>query len=133
MHFRQPVRELVGTIDSIELVNRARMIRKMLSNDRPQGIAKVGQEQKEDGKGEGREDKEGANAIPKEGRFNLSKGAGVEQDEKEKACKDKIGEEEIEIEFSSEYQLPDDLSALSRSTRKQWEENESMIVWETNE
>ena len=57
----------------------------------------------------------------------------MEQDEKDKACEDKMGKEEMEIEFSSEHQPPDDLSALSRSTRKQWEENESMIVWETNE
>ena len=74
MYFRQPVQKLVGTVDSIELVNRAGVIGKIPSNDKPQGIARVGQEQKEDDKGEGRENREGMKAIPKEVRFNLSKG-----------------------------------------------------------
>ena len=39
----------------------------------------------------------------------------------------------MEIEFCTNHQPNDDLSALSRSIGKQWEDDESMIVWETND
>ena len=40
--------------------------------------------------------------------------------------------EEMEIEFISEQPIQDDMSALSQSIGKQWDNEDSMIVWETN-
>ena len=65
MHYRQPVQKLVGTIDSIELVNRAGVIGKIQNNDRHQGAVRTDLEPTKDGKGEDRESKEGVNTIPK--------------------------------------------------------------------
>ena len=66
-------------------------------------------------------------------RFNLPKGKGMTQDEKREASDNKTDKEEVEIEFISKHPLQDDMSALSRTIGKQWEDNESMIVWETND
>ena len=66
-------------------------------------------------------------------RFNLQKGKGMVQDEKGKTNDNKKDKEEVEIEFISKHPLQDDMSALSRSIGKQWEDDESMIVWETND
>ena len=39
---------------------------------------------------------------------------------------------EMEIKFISEQLAQDNMSALSRSIGKQWDDEDSMIVWETN-
>ena len=84
MHYRQPVQELVGTIDSIELMNRAGVIRRIQGSDQHQSTARTNQEPTKDDMGKDKRNKEDTNTIPKEVRFNLPKGEGVEQDRKGK-------------------------------------------------
>ena len=98
-----------------------------------QRTAGTNQEPAKDGMGEDNKNKEDTNTIPKEVRFNLPKGEGMEQDRKGKVGDGKTGKEEVEIEFVSKQPQQDDMSALSRSIGKQWEDDESMIVWETND
>ena len=132
MHYRQPVQEPVGTINSIELMNRAGVIGRIQGSDQHQSAARTNKEPTKDGMGEDK-NKEDTNTIPKEVRFNLPKGEGMEQDKKGKVGDSKTGNEEVEIKFVSKHPQQDDMSALSRSIGKQWEDDKSMIVWETND
>ena len=70
--------------------------------------------------------------IPKEVRFDLAEGDGAPEGDKKVTSKSKATVEEMEIEFSPEPQPLDKLSALSRSIGKQWADDKSLIVWETN-
>ena len=119
MHYRQPVQEPVGTINSIELMNRAGVIGRIQGSDPHRSAARTNQEPIKDGMGEDKKNKEDTDTIPKEVRFNFPKVKEMKQDKKEKVDDGKTAEEEVEIEFISEHLQQDDMSALSRSIGKQ--------------
>ena len=79
------------------------------------------------------DNKEREKTVPKEVRFNLEEGAEAEQEKEDRPNVGKTKEEEVVIKFNPEHQPQDNLSALSRSIGKQWEDDKSIIVWETND
>ena len=71
MHFQEPVQEPVGTIDSIELINRAGVIRKIQGTGQTPVNKKADKGAPKQDKEESKKGKGGTQTIPKEVRFDI--------------------------------------------------------------